>query len=155
MMHGPINIKSDWKIQRLARSAVGIHLNPVTDTPVSNKKFVNCQTVLRCHIKDELREGLTYSASIDRTFLILSEESAFLPNLSVQIPPGYKSWKSLAFPKGSPFHPTKGMWTRHQARIPQEYPTSTITNNIHELCNNLKGRVYQEINTRTLEKTRG
>jgi len=75
-------------MQRFARSGVGIHLNPVTDTPVSNKNYVNCQTGLRCHIKEEIRERLPHSASIDRTFLILSEDNVFLPNLSDQIPPG-------------------------------------------------------------------
>jgi hypothetical protein len=52
--------------------------------------LLTAKTGLRCHIKEEIRQGLPHSASIDRTFLILSEDSVFLPTLRVRISQGIR-----------------------------------------------------------------
>jgi hypothetical protein len=126
--------RNDWKIQRFARSVVRIHLSPVTDTPVSNKMFVNCQTGLRCHIKEEIREGFPHSVSIDWTFLILSEDCVCLPILRVQIPPGI--WLLEVSHSQRQVHFIR--WTegftgiRHEYRknIQQQLPATTHTNSV-------------------------
>ena len=100
------------------------------------------------------RDSHTLPQSIERS-LSCRKIMCFSLTSATKSPRGYDCWKSLTFLKGSPFYPMKGIWPWHQARIPQEYPTATTRNNIHELCNYLKSRVYQEINTRTLKYTRG
>jgi len=142
------NKKSYWKIRRFARSAVGILLS-------QTRSLLTAKQVWDATLKKRYeRESHTLPQSIER-FLSCQKIVCFSLTLASKSPRGYEFWKSLTFPKGSPFHPMKGMWPWHQARIPQEYPTATTRKNIHEICNYLKDRVYQEINTRTLKYTRG
>jgi hypothetical protein len=124
--------------------------------PFQTRSLLTAKEVWDATLKKRYeRESHTLPQSIERS-LSCQKIVCFSLTLASKSPRGYDSWKSLTFPNESPFHPMKGMWPWHQARKPQEYPTATTRNNIHELCNYyLKGRVYQEINTRTLKYTRG
>ena len=84
------------------------------------------------------RDSHTLPQSIERS-LSCQKTVWFSLILASKSPRGWEFWKSLTFPKGSHFHPMKGMWPWHQARIPQEYPTATNRNNIHELLKKPQG----------------